>query len=83
MVKAYTSLETYKIGEYTVSLERLKNTNNGNARYKAYLVRVENDPKTQNTKFLHNAVYMFHGHSMSIYDEAKWIVDYHKKELEA
>ena len=83
MVKAYTSLETYRVDEYAVSLERLKNTTNGIARYKAYLVRVENDPTTQNSKFLHNAVYMFHGHCMSIYDEAKWIVNYHKKELEA
>ena len=79
MTKRQNQINSYKINternNYVVTLERLKNDRNGNPRYKAVLVVIEQD-----TEFYYNAVYTFSGHYLCGYGEAQWIVEYYEKE---
>ena len=66
-------IDAFKIDNYIVTLESLKNTYSGNPRFKAVIIKVEDG-----TTNFYNAVYTFTGHYMSRAQEAAWIVDYHK-----
>lgn len=79
MTKRQNQIDTFKIStekrDYVVTLEHLKNDSNGNPRYKAVIIFIE-----QCTEFYYNAVYTFSGHYLCGYGEAQWIVEYYEKE---
>lgn len=79
MTKRNYQIDAFKISternNYVVTLEHLKNDRNGNPRYKAVIIFIE-----ENTQFYYNAVYTFSGHYLSGYGEAQWIVEYYEKE---
>lgn len=67
-------IDAFRIDNYIITLESLKNTVNGNPRFKAVIIALEDG-----TTNYYNAVYTFHGHYMNRAQEAAWILDYHKK----
>ena len=79
MTKRQYQIDAFKINternNYVVTLERLKNDTNGNPRYKAVIIFVE-----ENTESYYNAVYTFTGHYLNGLGEAKWIVEYYEAE---
>lgn len=82
MIKRQNQIDAFQIstekGNYIVTLERLKNDVNGNPRYKAVIICIE-----QNTTIYYNATYTFTGHYLCAYGEAQWIVEYYEKETKA
>jgi len=69
---------TYKVqtkrGVYAVVLERLKNGNYGQPRFKAHVITLEVFGDTIPTNYLFTRVYTFTGHYMNDEGEAEWIV---------
>ena len=72
MTKRKTMLSVYTVngvnGKYTVTLESLRNTPSGNARYRAVIIYNNG----------YNAVYTFTGHCYSPFEECKWITKFHE-----
>ena len=80
MTKRQNQIDVFRVDieehEYIVTLERLKNDANGNAKYKAVICFIDPAP----ARSFYNAVYTFTGHYLSRYDEARWIVEYYERE---
>ena len=80
MTKRQNQIDVFRVNieehEYIVTLERLKNDANENAKYKAVICFIDPAP----VRSLYNAVYTFTGHYLSKYDEARWIVEYYERE---
>ena len=81
MTKRLYQINAYRITtdkrEYIVTLKHLRNTPNGNPRYKAVIIFIED-----NTPSFYNAVYTFTGHYFGDYKEAEHIVKYHEERKE-
>ena len=60
-----------KLGNYLVTLERLKNTNMGTPRFKATIVDL-------NSYCFATCQYTFHGHYLGDDGEAEWIVNHYE-----
>ena len=73
MTRQLNQIDAFKVDDYVVTLERLKNTVDGCPKFKAVVIHIE-----EGSKDFYNAVYTFHGHYMNNDKEAAWIVDYHK-----
>lgn len=71
MTKRQDMIGVYHINGYTVTIERLRNTRSGNARYRAVII-YENG---------FNAVYTFSGHYYDMVDECRWVVKFHEEHL--
>ena len=82
MTKRQNQIESFSINtksrNYVVTLERLKNDRNGNPRYKAVIIFIE-----QCTEIYSTAVYTFSGHYLCGYGEAQRIVEYYERETKA
>lgn len=81
MTKRHDQINIYNITterrNYIVTLERLNNDRNGNARYKAVIIFPD-----ETAKDLYNAVYTFTGHYCGEYGEAAHIVSIYERGLE-
>lgn len=76
MIKRLTNKNSYKVNNYMVTIERVKNNVYGNPRYKATLINLDcNNPDN----YYYTACYTFTGHYYNELDEVKFIVNYHNK----
>ena len=73
MTRRLNAINAYSIDGYIITLERLHNTNSGNPRFKAVIIKPEDGSKA-----FYNAVYTFSGHYLSDIDEAREILRQHK-----
>lgn len=88
MTKRMNQISAYEItgtkGAYTVALERLHNTPSGCPRFKAVIIKHEENKagklSFEHGRSLYNAVYTFNGHYLSEKQEADWIVCEYEKE---
>jgi hypothetical protein len=75
--KRNTNPTTYVVNgdksDYLVTLERLKNTTNGNPRFKATIVDL-------NSYCYHTVSYTFNGHYCGDFGECEWIVKHHENQ---
>ena len=78
MIKRQNQIDAFSVStetrNYIVTLERLNNDRNGNPRYKAVIIFIE-----ENTTNYFNAVYTFTGHYCGERSEAEYIVKYYEK----
>ena len=89
MKKRLNQISAYEItgtkGAYTVALERLHNTASGCPRFKAVIIKHEENKAGkldfQDGRSLYNAVYTFNGHYYSEKTEAAWIVEEYESEI--
>lgn len=65
------------LGNYAVTLWRLKNDINGNPRWEANVMVMNGND------YWFTAVYRFAGHYYNEQDEARWIVERYEKDKEA
>ena len=76
-----------KKGIYLVSLERLKNTPSGNPRFKAAITVLHTkEPGTRfslKQNYYNTYVYVFHGHYLGDFYEARYSIQKHEERLES
>lgn len=77
MTKRLNNTSSYLIDDYAVVLTRIHNDVNGNPRYQAELIPLGN---LNACKYSCVARYTFTGHYMADVDEARRIVEHHKKQ---
>ena len=90
MKKRLNMISAYEItgtkGAYTVTLERLHNTPSGCPRFKAVIIKHEENKSGkmsfEDGRSLYNAVYTFSGHYLSECQEARLIVGQYEQETE-
>lgn len=89
MKKRLNQISAYEVtgtkGAYTVALERLHNTPSGCPRFKAFIIKHEENKagkiSFEDGRSLYNAVYTFHGHYLGERLEAAWIVSEYGNEI--
>ena len=77
MTKRLDNTSSYLVDGYAVVLTRIRNDVNGNPRYQAELIPLGTLNACQYSCV---ARYTFTGHYMADADEAKHIVEYHKRQ---
>ena len=89
MIKRMNQISAYELtgtkGAYTVIIERLHNTPSGGPRFKAVIIKHEEDKagkmSFQDGRSLYNAVYTFNGHYYSEKTEAAWILETYENQI--
>ena len=74
MTKRLDNTTTYLVNGYAVTLTRLRNDINGNPRYQAELIPLDNLTKYGSSCAIR---YTFTGHFLSEKGEAERVVEYH------
>lgn len=86
MIRRFDNLTVYTIkgarNGYQVILDRLNNDRNGNPRYKAIIIPDADEPRNDGNQNI-GIVYHFSGHYYGNTEEARFIVEYHEKKMEA
>ena len=87
MVNRMNQISAYELtgnkGAYTVAIERLHNTPSGCPRFKAVIIKHEENEtgkmSFEDGRSLYNAVYSFNGHYYSERQEAQWILNLYEE----
>ena len=90
MIKRKNQISAYQLlgnkGAYIVAIEHLHNTESGCPRFRACIMKLEENQDgklcLKEGESLYNAVYHFTGHYLNERGEARWILDYHENKGE-
>lgn len=90
MIKRKNQISAYQLtgnkGAYIVTIEHLHNTPSGCPRFKAQILKLEENKEGKLTfkdgEGLWNACYNFKGHYLNELGEARWILDHYEQEAE-